>query len=57
MIRSYLDMLSLKFLLDIHADFEETVSREYVELEGTMARNGTLRKTNIEGMGKERGIP
>lgn len=49
-------MLSLKFLLDIYADFEEIVLREYVELEGIMVRNGILRKINIEGMGKERGI-
>lgn len=52
MTHSYLETLSLKFLWDIHVDLEETVSKEYVELEGKRAR-----KTNIEGMSRGRGVP
>lgn len=47
----------MKFLWNIDVDLEETVSRKYVKLEGKRAKNGTLRKTNIEGMGRERGVP
>lgn len=52
MTRSYLETLSLKVLWDIHMNLEETVSKEYVELEGKRAR-----KTNIERIGRGRGIP
>lgn len=51
MIHSYLDMLSLKLLWDTHVDLEEILTR-ICRIRMGKARNGTLRKTNAEGMGR-----